>query len=97
MRCGVQIHGSHPAPEPSMSPIEPNGSGAAPFSGVAGQQGSREHAQKCAFCGELWVTLLSQVSSLSVVLFFEIMLVAAVLVITWFALYALYRLITDES
>lgn len=47
--------------------------------------------------GELWVTLLSQVSSLSVVLFFEIMLVAAVLVITWFALYALYRLITDES
>ncbi|AGM27304.1 hypothetical protein MM1S1540310_0297 [Mycobacteroides abscessus subsp. bolletii 1S-154-0310] len=45
----------------------------------------------------MWVTLLSQVSSLSVVLFFEIMLVAAVLVITWFALYALYRLITDES
>jgi len=32
-----------------------------------------------------------------VVLFFEIMLVAAVVVITWFALYALYRLITDES
>ena len=32
----------------------------------------------------------------SVVLFFEIMLVAAVVVITWFALYALYRLITDE-
>ena len=25
------------------------------------------------------------------------MLVAAVVVITWFALYALYRLITDES
>ncbi|EUA45571.1 putative membrane protein [Mycobacteroides abscessus 21] len=45
----------------------------------------------------MWVTLLSQVSSFSVVLFFEIMLVAAVLVITWFALYALYRLITDES
>ena len=33
----------------------------------------------------------------SVVFFFEIMLVAAVVVITWFALYALYRLITDES
>lgn len=32
-----------------------------------------------------------------VVLFFEIMLVAAVVVITWFALYALYRLVTDES
>ncbi len=32
-----------------------------------------------------------------VVLFFEIMLVAATLVITWFALYTLYRLITDES
>jgi len=32
-----------------------------------------------------------------VVLFFEIMLIAAVVVITWFALYALYRLITDES
>jgi hypothetical protein len=31
-----------------------------------------------------------------VVLFFEIMLVAAVLVITWFALYALYRLVTDD-
>jgi hypothetical protein len=34
---------------------------------------------------------------LAVVLFFEILLVAAVVVITWFALYALYRLITDES
>ncbi len=34
---------------------------------------------------------------IAVVLFFEIMLVAAVVVITWFALYALYRLITDES
>ena len=45
----------------------------------------------------MWVTPLTQVSSLSVVPFFEIMLVAAVLVITWFALYALYRLITDES
>jgi hypothetical protein len=31
-----------------------------------------------------------------VVLFYEIMLVAAVVVITWFALYAVYRLITDE-
>jgi len=33
----------------------------------------------------------------TVVLFFELLLVAAVVVITWFALYALYRLITDES
>jgi hypothetical protein len=32
-----------------------------------------------------------------VVLFFEIMLVASVAVISWFALYTLYRLITDES
>jgi hypothetical protein len=32
-----------------------------------------------------------------VVLFYEILLVATVLLITWFALYALYRLITDES
>jgi hypothetical protein len=32
-----------------------------------------------------------------VVLFYEILLVACVLMITWFALYALYRLITDES
>jgi hypothetical protein len=32
-----------------------------------------------------------------VVLFFEIMLVVAVVVISWFALYTLYRLITDES
>ncbi len=31
------------------------------------------------------------------VLFFEILLVVSVLVITWFALYAVYRLITDES
>jgi hypothetical protein len=31
-----------------------------------------------------------------VVLFFEILLVAAVVVITWFALYALYRLVTDD-
>ncbi len=33
----------------------------------------------------------------SVALFFEIMLVVAVVVISWFALYTLYRLITDES
>jgi hypothetical protein len=33
----------------------------------------------------------------TVVLFFEIMLVVAVVVISWFALYTLYRLITDES
>jgi hypothetical protein len=32
-----------------------------------------------------------------VVLFFEFLLVAAVVVITWFALYTLYRLVTDES
>jgi hypothetical protein len=32
-----------------------------------------------------------------VVLFFEILLVIASVVITWFALYAMYRLITDES
>ena len=32
-----------------------------------------------------------------VVLFFEIILVATVVVISWFALYTLYRLITDES
>jgi hypothetical protein len=32
-----------------------------------------------------------------VVLFYEILLLAAVVVITWFALYALYQLITDES
>jgi hypothetical protein len=32
-----------------------------------------------------------------VVLFFEIMLIGATGVITWFALYALYRLISDES
>ncbi len=31
------------------------------------------------------------------VLFYEILLVATVVVITWFALYTLYRLITDES
>jgi hypothetical protein len=32
-----------------------------------------------------------------VVLFYEILLVVCTLVITWFALYALYRLVTDES
>jgi hypothetical protein len=32
-----------------------------------------------------------------VVLFFELLLVVTVVVITWFALYTLYRLITDES
>ncbi len=31
------------------------------------------------------------------VLFFEFLLVVAVVVITWFALYAVYRLITDDS
>ncbi len=31
------------------------------------------------------------------VLFFEILLVISVFVITWFALYAVYRLITDDS
>jgi hypothetical protein len=32
-----------------------------------------------------------------VVLLFEILLIAAVVVITWFAVYTIYRLITDES
>jgi hypothetical protein len=32
-----------------------------------------------------------------VVLFFEFLLVLSTVVITWFALYAVYRLITDES
>jgi hypothetical protein len=32
-----------------------------------------------------------------VVLFFEIVLVAAVVLISWFALYTLYRLISDDS
>jgi hypothetical protein len=32
-----------------------------------------------------------------VVLFFEILLVLSVIVITWFAIYAVYRLITDDS
>jgi hypothetical protein len=31
-----------------------------------------------------------------VVLIFEMLLVVAVVVITWFAVYALYRLVTDE-
>lgn len=33
----------------------------------------------------------------AVVLFYELLLVACTVLITWFALYALYRLITDES
>lgn len=33
----------------------------------------------------------------AVILFFEILLVISTVVITWFALYAVYRLITDES
>jgi hypothetical protein len=32
-----------------------------------------------------------------VVLFFEIFLVIAVVIVAWFALHAVYRLITDES
>jgi hypothetical protein len=32
-----------------------------------------------------------------VVLFFEILLVAAIVAVSWVALYTLYRLITDES
>jgi hypothetical protein len=32
-----------------------------------------------------------------VILFFEILLVMATVLITWFALYAVYRLITDDS
>jgi hypothetical protein len=32
-----------------------------------------------------------------VVLFFEILLVACTVVIAWFALYAVYRLISDDS
>jgi len=32
-----------------------------------------------------------------VVLFFELLLVAVTVLITWFAIYAVYRLITDES
>jgi hypothetical protein len=43
------------------------------------------------------VTHPSPTRLVAVVLFFEILLVAAVVVITWFALYTLYRLITDES
>jgi len=41
--------------------------------------------------------LLERTRLAGVVLFFEFLLIAAVVVITWFALYALYRLITDES
>ncbi|MGV9482185.1 hypothetical protein ACWDNR_22305, partial [Gordonia aichiensis] len=33
----------------------------------------------------------------AVVIFFEILLVLAAVAITWFALYVLYRLVTDES
>jgi hypothetical protein len=32
-----------------------------------------------------------------VVLFYEILMVTCVVVITWFALYAVYRLISDDS
>jgi hypothetical protein len=32
-----------------------------------------------------------------VVLFYEILLVACTVAITWFALYAVYRLISDDS
>ena len=35
--------------------------------------------------------------TVAVVLFFEILLVISVIVITWFAVYAVYRLITDDS
>jgi hypothetical protein len=45
--------------------------------------------------GQPWRPVQTRINV--VVLFFEIMLVAAVVVITWFALYALYRLVTDES
>lgn len=31
------------------------------------------------------------------VLFFEMLLVLATVLITWFALYAVYRLVTDDS
>ena len=43
------------------------------------------------------LTGLPKLRLVIVVLFFEIMLVAAVVLISWFALYTLYRLITDES
>lgn len=33
----------------------------------------------------------------AVVIFFEILLALAAVAITWFALYVLYRLVTDES
>jgi len=32
-----------------------------------------------------------------VVIFFEVLLVLAALLITWFTLYTIYRLVTDES
>lgn len=41
--------------------------------------------------------IVMKLDLLLVVLFFEIMLVGATVVIAWFALYTLYRLITDES
>lgn len=47
--------------------------------------------------GAVWITWQLPVGLLSVVLFFEILLVAATLLIGWFGFYALYRLITDES
>ena len=43
-------------------------------------------------------TVVAQPTKLdAVVLFFEILLVACTVVITWFALYAVYRLISDDS
>ncbi|PQM49232.1 hypothetical protein C1Y40_00542 [Mycobacterium talmoniae] len=47
--------------------------------------------------GAFWAPPRPHIRLVAVVLFFEIMLVGAVAVITWFALYALYRLIADES
>jgi hypothetical protein len=32
-----------------------------------------------------------------VVIFFEVLLVLAAVLITWFSLYTIYRLVTDES
>ncbi|GAC48059.1 hypothetical protein GOACH_04_04570 [Gordonia aichiensis NBRC 108223] len=44
------------------------------------------------------VVLTSQRATIAiVVIFFEILLVLAAVAITWFALYVLYRLVTDES
>lgn len=47
--------------------------------------------------GRLRGTRRRRIDSSPVVLFFEIVLVLAVVVISWFTLYTLYRLITDES